>query len=123
MAHKRSTLALARGTATTIAARLADQGVKLVAPTISSALNFARGGRSGRALGSHRSAMALVADHDVAMLDIALNDVLDPPIRPDIRIWPWETDDDVRQRLARAKAAKTPTVTDPRQLDFTKEAV
>lgn len=101
----RKVVALAPGVADEVSARLGAQGIRLAPATILSALNYARGGKSGRPLGSHRSAVALIADPDIRELGLCVNDVLDPPVPATVPVWPGDTPADLRRRAARAAAA------------------
>lgn len=100
----RKVLALAPGVADEVSARLAEQGIRLAPATILSALNYTRGGKSGRPLGSLRSAAALVADPAIQALGLCVNDVLDPPVPSTVPVWPGDTPADLRRRTARAAA-------------------
>lgn len=94
----RKDLALARGVAGEVSGRLEGRGISLAPTTILSALNYARGGKSGRPLRSHRSALALIQDPAIAELGLCLNDVLDPPVAPDVRVFEWDNDSHLAAR-------------------------
>lgn len=105
MTRKLRNVALPRGGAARVSARLALRGYTLATTTINSVLNHVRGGKSGQPLRNHRVAQALVTDPDIAALGICLNDVLDPPINLGTRVFCVETDEDIHRRQARARAA------------------
>lgn len=102
MTRKLPNVALPRGGAARVSARLAQQGVSLAPATINSVLNFVRGGKSGQPLRSHVAAQALVADPDIRALGICLNDVLDPPIDAAGAVWSFETAAEIADRRRRA---------------------
>ncbi len=101
-------LALVRGGAAEVSARLARQGITLAPATINSALNFARGGKSGQPLRDHTLASALAKDPDIRALGVIVNDILDPPIAADVPIWPGDDPAVLaaRQALAATAAAE-----------------
>lgn len=103
MARNLRSTALPRGEAAQVSARLAARGVTLAARSINSALNYVRGGRSGQPLRNHATAQALVADPAIQALGICVNDVLDPPVDPEVRVWPG--DDEATLAARRAMAA------------------
>lgn len=109
MTRKLPHVALPRGGAARVSARLAKQGVRLVPATINSVLNFVRGGRSGQPLRNHVAAQALVADPDIRALGICLNDVLYPPIDAAGAVWSFETPAEIADRRRRAAAAAEDT--------------
>lgn len=103
MTRNLHSVALPRGRAALISARLAERGVSLKPRTINSALNFVRGGRSGQPLRDHMLARAFVEDPDIRALGLVVNDVLDPPIPPDTPIWAFDDDDRIAERKALAE--------------------